>query len=512
MKSEDLKKLISQIKRYGLTEVFNNSKEFDRWLSKLNKKQLQNFNSLNIDPNQIQFPKNLLVNINLLNCSDYDKRIEAMLKLKNGDGCWHLFDRLCSLNFLNSKSYYEDIEMISKADTARYALWVINEDAFIQSKYHKEDLKLIVEAKDIKKDDKNELDYLVAEALATVAGNVDSINSPYHQKDMNLIANSGSECLQMSHSYPERSLNNLAINKVSLNDKYHLENMQILAKNSIIGEYLYNIMTNSDIVKGKNYRTEVESLINAKSKITARAIYYYITNPDKIYNVNFYDELYNCGLDWSEINLLNRDRSVKGNLNPYYVEYLKLLNEIDDKFVMYFESLLSNKDLINSQNQDYDLALLLKVTNKDVFIDLYKLMSDKTSLSGPYHKHDVNLISQIFNKKTRELLLKKATDEDSINSNNHKYDMNYIARLDLDNIEKERYNAMYYYLFNHAGINDEEHINMLEKLYSGEIIERHNVVLDYLDNLEKKLDNNEYNEDIKVKKISIFKKIFGKNN
>ena len=54
--------------------------------------------------------------------------------------------------------------------------------------------------------------------------NIFSINSPYHQKDMLLIS-------KANHSVD--NLVYLATNENSLKDKYHLENMQILAIKSI---------------------------------------------------------------------------------------------------------------------------------------------------------------------------------------------------------------------------------------------------------------------------------------
>ena len=133
MNKDELKKIISQIKKYNLTKEFESVEKFEEWLKKLSTKQINNFNSLNVLPTEIKFPVHLLINNNLLNCDDYNKRITAMCKLKNGDGCWHLFDALCSPNFLNSKKYYQDIEMISKAPKAKYALWIINKDSFINS-------------------------------------------------------------------------------------------------------------------------------------------------------------------------------------------------------------------------------------------------------------------------------------------------------------------------------------------------------------------------------------------
>lgn len=509
MNIEQLKKILNQIKKYNLTSAFKDIDEFNNWITKLNAKQIKNFNSLNILPTEIKFPVILLINNNLLDCDDYNERITAMCELKNGEGCWHLFDRLCSPNFLKSKKYYQDIKTISKATTARYALWVINEDSFINSKYHDEDLKLIIEAKDNGKKGDNANDWLVAEALATVAGNIDSINSPYHRKDMELISKSGSEYLQTVGAYPERGLNKLAINKVSLNDKYHLENMQILFNNRISNKLLYNLMTNKEIIKGKYYREEIKALNNAKSKVTALAIYYYIVKPDKINNTEYLDYLYNYNLDFCDISLLDRNnRRVKGILTPNYLEYLKILNQIDNRFVLYFESLLSNKDLLNSPYHQYDLNLLLTITDKDIYIDLYKVMSNYESLSGIYHKEDVELISKTFNSEIRQLLVEKAINRESINSDNHQYDMNYISKLNLESISEDYYNKMYYYLFNEKGITDPNHIEILEKLYRGDAIELKEPLAIYLEDLEKEVTNSSNSSKGHIKKLQNSRKLF----
>lgn len=332
MNIEELKKIIEQIKRYDLVDVFDNSKELEQWLKKLNKKEINNFINLNIDPSKILFMEEILINKNLLKCNDYDKRIEAMMKLENGEGCWHLFDRLCSQKFLNSKNYYKDMEMLIKADNLRYALWVVDNEVFINSPYHDEDLKLIVEAEEA----------IVAESLSITASNKDSINSKYHQKDMELIVKSDYECLQMSNTYPEGSLNNLAVNKTSLNDNYHLENMQILSKDLIANEFLYNIMTNQFIISGENYRAEVDALVNAKSKLKARAMYYYIANIDNKYDDNFRDDFPYDIMDPFLLIIHKNSKTINGNKDPEYLKQLGILNEIADEFVMFYESLLTN--------------------------------------------------------------------------------------------------------------------------------------------------------------------------
>lgn len=514
MKSDELKKLISQIRKYNLEKAFDTPKDFDKWLNNLSAKQIKNFNNLMVEPSEIQFPTPFLIDEDLLNCDDYNNRIIAMSKLKNADGWYHLFDRLCSPNFLNSENYYEDMEMISKAPSAQHPLWIVNEDAFINSPYHKDDLKLIVEAKDTPKEDGNELDWLVEEALTVVASNVDSINSPYHQKDMQLIAHAGSECLQMSSSYPEGSLNNLATNSVSLKDKYHLENMQLLAQNSTAGEYLYELMTNPEIIKGKYYRNEVNALANAKSLLTAMAMYFYVLNPDEFESRrmlrDYHSQLWDLGLDFKDTMEIRRKNSIKGSNNPNYLQYLALLNQIDDKYVLFVESLLSNKAFASSQYCDYDLNVLLSAQDKDAFLELYSFMSNEISLNGSHHIKDLDIINKTNNKELKKWLISKAIDEDSINSCYHDYDMEYISKLDLDNIEREILKSIHYYLFVPNGINHPNHIERLEKLSRGETIQSEDTILRHLDYLENNPDNVRVYTEEKPKVLSRIRQIFRK--
>ena len=484
MKNETLKQIIGQIKKYELTETFYDVEEFKKWASKLNSTQINNFLSLDIDLEEIRELRYLLIDENLLKCTDYKQKVNAISTLKNGDGCWHLFEAICTPSFLNSKNFYKDIEMLSKADTARYGLWIIGLDSFINSPYHDEDLKLHVETHDPNKE--KELDFVVSDALATVAADIDSIKSPYHQADMKLIATAGSDCLQMSHSYPEQSLNNLAINKVSLADKYHLENMQILATNPIASRFLYEIMTTPYFINGKNYRKEVEALVNAKSKATARALYYYIVNPERKY-LSDMDFLNDYKYDISDAYISDR-HCVAGSNDPDYLKNLIKINEIDDKFVMHFVSLLMKPHFINSAYKDFDLELLQSISSKPIFMDLYRLMYNETSLNNKHHKKDGVIISQTTIDGVRDLLLEKACNEHSLKSSNHEYDMELISKLKLDNIKEKIYDEIYYYLIYKKGIDDPLHKEKLEKLLQGELVERSTSVSSYLDSLEKEID------------------------
>ena len=485
MKQEILKQVITQIKKYELTELFKDKEKLQNWLSKLNDTQINNFLNLDLNPEEVQEVSSVLINLDLLNCEDYQKKVLAISTLKNTEGCWPLLERLCRPNFLKSKNFYKDIDMLSKADTARYGLWIIGEDAFINSPYHDEDLKLLVETHD--SNEENSRDFIVSDALATVAGNSDSINSPYHRQDMNLIASSGSECLQSSCSYPKYGLNNLAANKVSLNDPYHLENMQILSTNPIASRYLYEIMTNHKFVEGKNYRHEVNALLNAKSDLKSLALYYYIVNPEKKGLMDYYDAE---NFAYIPMPFPNFDKKyVSGSVDPEYLNNLIKINELDDFIALHYVALLMNPDFIISPNKNFDLELLKSITNKDIISLLYGLMLSNSFLTSPYHQKDAILISETKELENRILLFRKADNKVSINSPNHEYDMEYISKLNLNSLNKNIYEEIQYYLFNPQGINNSHHQEKLEKLSRGIMVERSNKVADYLDELLTDIEN-----------------------
>lgn len=490
MKNDDLKRVIKQIKKYNLSSEFESEEEVKLWLLSLNSKQIHNFLSLNININDVLFPLSILVDLNMLNCDDYIKRINALLSIKNGDGCWHLFEKLLERDFIYSSNYYEDIELLKKADTARYALIVMGCKDFINSPYHTEDLKLIVETRDV--DDEKQLDFIVSDALSTVASNIKSINSPYHRQDMKLIAESGSGCLQMSNTYPESSINNLAVDEISLTDPYHLENMQILAKKPISSQFLYLIMIDPNVIKGQYYREEVDALVKAKSINTARALYYYIVNPDRKYGCDI-EFLSDCSVDCH----IDSRNAIVGNKTPNYLNNLSLLNSIPDKFIMYYLSLIMNGNLIGTQNIDRDLETLRNTSDSGIFMDLYNFILNDASESNTNHSSDIDLLSNTTNPETRKLLLRKMTDKNSYENQYREFDLNYISNLKLDNIDSVIFYQMQEYLFTPTGINASDHVESLIKLSQGKYVEPSNVVLDYLNNIEKDLTDSQedYNFD-----------------
>ena len=279
--------IVDKIIIYDLLGEFSSTKEMLKWISKLNKLQIKNILSLNIDREKIKFDTKLLIDENLLNTDDYLNRVNAIVSIDNAEGYEHLFENLVKPEFLKSEKFYKDIETLKRADCAQKPLWIIGKPDFINSPYHDEDFELLVTAKD-NSDEK--LDFVVQEAIATIAECSASIKSGYHKDDLNLVVEYGSKASDSTSSYPESGINFLATNPVSLKSKYHLEDMKILAENQEIGNFLYAVMTDSKTVESTNYRKIIKEMVDNKDdKEYVSLICYYALGEDKTRLVEFFN-------------------------------------------------------------------------------------------------------------------------------------------------------------------------------------------------------------------------------
>lgn len=279
--------VVDKIIIYDLLRNFSSKKEVLKWISKLNRKQIRNFLSLNIDRKKIKFDTKLLIDENLLNTEDYLNRVNAIVSIDNAKGWEPLFENLVTPEFLKSEKFYKDIETLKKADCAQTSLWIIDNPDFINSPYHDEDFELLVTAKD-NSDAKK--DYIVQEAIANIAECSASIKSGYHKDDLNIVVKYGSKASDLTSSYPESGINILATNPVSLKSKYHLEDMKILAENQEIGNFLYAIMTDSKTVESTNYRKIIKEMVDNKDdKEYVSLICYYALGEDKTRLVEFFN-------------------------------------------------------------------------------------------------------------------------------------------------------------------------------------------------------------------------------
>ena len=75
--------IVDKIIIYDLLGEFSSTKEMLEWISKLNKLQIKNILSLNIDRKKIKFDTKLLIDENLLNTEDYLNRVLIMQKDMN---------------------------------------------------------------------------------------------------------------------------------------------------------------------------------------------------------------------------------------------------------------------------------------------------------------------------------------------------------------------------------------------------------------------------------------------
>lgn len=305
--------IVDKIIIYDLLGEFSSTKEMLKWISKLNKLQIKNILSLNIDKKKIKFDTKLLIDGNLLNTEDYLNRVNAIVSIDNAKGWEHLFEYLVTPKFLKSEKFYKDIETLKKADCAQKPLWIIGEPDFINIPYHDEDFELLVTAKD-NSDKKN--DSIVQEAIATIAECDDSIKSGYHKVDLNTVMKYGSKALQLTHSFPESGINILATNPVSLKSKYHLEDMKILAENQEIGNFLYAVMTDSRVVKRKNYRKIVKEMVdNKNNKEYVFLICYYALGEYKTKFAQSFNEFYVFNLSRHREDLPDVLKSIDKKIN-----------------------------------------------------------------------------------------------------------------------------------------------------------------------------------------------------
>lgn len=418
--------------------------------------------------------KQIELSTKMLKCLSDRKKVSVIENLIDhcyDEECLDLLNKnLLKLSFLNSKSFYEDMEMLSKVNNIKCGLTIIGDKNFMDSPYHREDLKLISESK------------VGGWSLSKVAKNQDSICSSYHRADMELISKS---CRHDRHKLGY--LSDLATNKVSLKDKYHLENMQILSQPTKDGKhltdkYLFEIMTNSKFVEGKNYRKEIEALQMADNSLTAKALHYYIVNPtNKFYD----DEDFQSGrvgfISNGSMNTMltlslniNDKILVAGSNDPEYVNNLKKINSVDKKIVLYYTSLLMNPYFIKSPYKDFDLNFLQNITDEDIFSDVYTLMSSKASLNSTNHKKEVFLVSKTTDKRKRRWIVGRLGFDDFIgpydNDDIREYDMEYISKLNFDSIDFNTVSRISYYMANPVGIADPKHKEKLDSILRGEVV------------------------------------------
>lgn len=501
MKKETLTKIIIKIKEHDLIDYFDTKKKFKEWVTLLNEKQINNFLSLNIKKEDYMFPSYILIDLNLLDCDDYINRVKTLQSLRNVEGCYELFKNLVSPIFLKSDKWYKDIEFISKADTIGDFLSIISKEEFINSPYHDEDLNLILNSKDNAiKYEKTSNIYDVKSALASVASNSNSIKSPYHASDMQLIANVGSDCISRDIIYF------LAEDETSLNDKYHHENMLMLSKSksSKINSLLHKLFTNKEVINSPNYNEIRDVFQKIDNEFTALAVYSYIVNID--YNEYYiYRIIKGTGIRPLEFDVCTK-YGEPGKMKKFNPKFMKYISLIKGPISLYITYLLSNENFITlNKHMLKDLEFIKTHFTEEYNYDKLEFITETivnpVFIESPYHEEDLEMIYKASNDM--EYLLEKcATNENNVKSKNHQYDMQFIMNYQDDEITPEIDNL----IFTEKGINDENHVILLEKIKNGEEIDYN--IFDSIDKLYEYIqEKDEVIEEKKDEKGKVFQKI-----
>ena len=163
-----------------------------------------------------------------------------------------------------------------------------------------------------------------------------------------------------------------------------------------------------------------------------------------------------------------------------------------------------NKEHLKSSYRKFDLDLLNKTTDINIYMDLYDTMIEEDFMESKHHEKDALLISKTTIDGVRDMLCDKARLKLSFENPDHEFDMNYISKLDLDSVKENIYDEIHYYLFTQEGLQALNRKEKLEKLYEGIMVERYTPLEKYFDSLQKELENS--NDDSEVIKSELVTK------
>lgn len=417
MTKKELEQILNQLEKYDLVKEFNTKEDLDMWLKDLNKKQINNFINLDINPNEAASVSKAIINDCILNSDEYFEIVKLLIELKKKNSNFNF-----SFSWKYNKHLYEDLKSLLRLNITE------KNKGFI-----------------------TEIMFLLGKPLF--------INSMYHQEDLETIINAFN-ANNLSLNY----LTDLAANTNSLNDPYHLANMQILAENPVAIDYLYLIMKNKHMINGKYYQSEIAALYASPSIIHAVSLYAFMHNGA----INFISDL----ISEKTRNLISdRWTNVIGQTVPDYLEKLNFINSLPEDKVTLISYVMSNEYLLKSPFYDFDIDFLRKIEDMDLLYELCTLVTDIDFIMNPYHIIDLQIIKEIKDPVTRNLLYRVATNTININSVHHLYDMAHIARYNFSEGKDKEYELISYYVLSSAGINSPNHIRDLEKIYNGEFVD-----------------------------------------
>ena len=122
---------------------------------------------------------------------------------------------------------------------------------------------------------------VIARCLEGIAMDKNSLESKYHKEDMNLIANITIKTILIARYSQE-----LACNKNSLESNYHKEDMELIsnARSNEIAGCLIDVAMNKNSLESKYHREDMKRLLDAKDDCDAKEIYNNIIKQYEVQN------------------------------------------------------------------------------------------------------------------------------------------------------------------------------------------------------------------------------------
>lgn len=392
MNLEELEKIIEKIKKYDLIKYLNTD-DILQWLSTLNKTQINNLLSLNIE------------------LTKYLKKNNKVL-----------------LDLLNSDYYIHDIELIAKCESEKISSFLVevaSDEDSLTSPYHINDMELIADAESIE----------MGEDLCYTATSKSSLNSSHHLKDMEAIFYTENEDTiddeqfkETDEQFEEANNNFDTIELLEELDTPEVEVQQVELQEEI-----------ASIPKVEELQKEVETPIENEDTIDDEQ--YEETNENNM-NVSNYT--------YYVPNYLPTFREICEN-HQSYICY-KFCGDFEgwtnSLFLDYVKPRENTKEFIKSKNYEKDMNI---IHNAEIYAAIHylkRIANHPNSLTSPYHEIDMELTSKV-EKMLRPFwdnspdsfsyepvfsrLFLIAIEEDSIKNSHHeqilKQDILYLENL-----------------------------------------------------------------------------------
>lgn len=371
MNYNELQKVCFQLEKYNLVDEIGN---IAKWLRKLNKKQINNFLSLDIkDFGSLDNYKKFLVNSNFLMCDDYLNKINILCNVKSDEKLKILIDLMQDDTFLNSPYYHSDFEIIlnSNDNVASYLSEVARSSKSICGKYHMYDMKLINNCSNKNK--------IILESLVSLSKDVDALESKYHTYDMRAI----SVCKSL---YMAQIILELSSSKKFLEFDYHEEDIEMILKSrQSIANYLKDVCLCNKSLENKEEHLEDMKLIFKSNDDIGYYLKYVATNKVSL-NSNFHRE---------------------------HMSFMKDANSVNAEYIFL---LLSRESFMKNESHIFDLTLLAKIKDGNIASNLFEAIINKNLAESEYRNEVLKIIAITKNDLLRNYIML------GLNLNTNKFD------------------------------------------------------------------------------------------